>query len=561
MTVRQYLVHVYPTAKERFSQVADKDLDALFSTIHYYYDGCSDQHCSEVLLRWLYEGFLPCEAEHQECVSRLAHFVPSWSRYFHVDAGWLEVEPPSIRDEAAEHSNSGALSYSFRRGSGIFYELGRAKYAPGKTAMLADLLLELSGQRLLSPQWPTIVAHLGFNSSTLSAGTDSLQLRALATGRRSCHSLGIRACRCYNTIPDSWDDAVVQVARLLGYDTLLLSASMLCQPGHPPSPFAEVVDVRPHRPSWLHDRLRAERVLSLRDPFNIQNAGSARPCNISAAGVGCEGHVSVRWPSNAERCPLVGPTCTRAVWLTSATEAHSPPAFRVMPSHEPGQPPSLPPKSQDAQTEPSQNGGPGLEGAVSHHHHHDVHHNSSSLMRTDGDGGTIYRFVFTGLRLAGHQVRDGMQLSEITLYAADDSEIQVVTSLNPGGQQPSARQGPSAACDGSLATKWFDSSLKESGSVKLLLQVAPGALPVASYGLFTANDNPRRDPSRWTLDVRDEGAGAWHLIDSAEGVVPPTERHAAYARRPVHYTRAGATPISVLAADEHRASAAVRGVR
>lgn len=205
--------------------------------------------------------------------------------------------------------------------------------------------------------------------------------------------------------------------------------------------------------------------------------------------------------------------------------------------------------------EKTENAAAGTEAVVQQVSHH--HHGFGSI-GGEGGAGTVYRFIFTKLRGSGHhQLPDGMQISEIVLTAADERTLRIVAAHNPGGQQPGrGTQGATAVCDGSLATKWFDGALQGNGSSKLLLQVAPGEPPAAFYTLYTANDNPRRDPSDWTLDVRDEDAAAWRLVDSAESVEPPLERYTAYQRRWIHYNRAGTLPMSLLAAEEKRASAA-----
>ena len=65
---------------------------------------------------------------------------------------------------------------------------GRAKRASGETAMMADLLLEVASSPRLEAAWPRVAARLGVNAT--GASRDSMLLRSIATGKRSCHAVG-----------------------------------------------------------------------------------------------------------------------------------------------------------------------------------------------------------------------------------------------------------------------------------------------------------------------------------------------------------------------------------
>ena len=603
LTIRDYLSTIYPTAMQRLLHASEDEVRALFRSLHFYYDhGCAfdGAHCSNkpgVLLRWLYSDLLPCAtSDPEKCALAHARFSPWWLSDFDPSAGFLEVEHRATGPKVMHGHDDGqaassfldpgfaGMYYTYRRGSGIFLRLGRARRAAGRTAMLADLLLEVAASRPMSTAWPTIASRLHFNSS-LSASKDSAALRAVSLGRRSCGALGIRGCRCGNTLPDGWDDALIWAARGLGYDTLLFTASLICRPGsdlQPLSAFAEIVDVRPLRPSWhreqesgvltevldgaqigassyvyrkKHDialewvsQMRAQQVLTQRDPERLVDDGSALPCNFSVANVtlACAGHVSSDWQmSEWGVCGSSNLMCGhRGVWAP----------LQIPSSNLNGDVSTLITKGAILRniTQPDTlgspqsalHGGAGLDG-------------SSSSAESLSAEGTIYRFVFTKVRASGQQGNvDGVQVSEITLYSAgaDPRALTVAIALNPGGVRTARLQGAPAAVDGSLVTKWFDGSFASSGTSKLLLQLTAdfGPEPVRSYQLFTGNDNPRRDPTEWTLEVREAG-NKWRLVDVASGVVPPSERRSAYGRRPVH-DGISQLPIHILAAQETKAN-------
>ena len=653
MTVREVLSAVYPTARDRLMLSSSDELDALFRSLHFYYDhGCTfdGSRCARepgVLLRWLYGSIFPCAPERpMDCVAAHSRFTSSWvQEHFTPLAGWLEVEhrksgrwPNSISadgeggatrhlSEHTDDSEGGMAStfldaglagmwYTYRRGSGIFYRLGRSKLASGRTAMMADLLLEVASHPRLANAWPIIALRLRFNTSS-SASKDSVLLRALSTGRRSCHSLGIRACRCGNALPSSWDDAMIWAARGLGYESLLFSATLLCRPGAPVpiAAYPQIADVRAIRPSWhreqeagvfsmldgvasgsddvhLHrknrasaqewvEHMRRSGVLSLCDPAHVDDEALALPCNfsITTTALDCDGHVSSSWRTEWTQCGFADLTCgQRGAWAsTSASTVSAPSASGISETAGTARPAPL---RTPALAETL--GGTGANDTSSSSQ--PVPTAESSLFEgtpptltssaaadrtavttwptaTQGtpQRASIYRFTFTHLRPSGAQKYDGIQLSEIELYSEDGKLLPVQVALNPGGDRQNRLQSAPAAVDGSRATKWFDSSMASTGSSKLLLELTAGSEPVGSYRLVTGNDNPKRDPTDWVLHVRNAKAESWHLVDSAEGVMPPAERRCAYERRTVHYGLAGdavdvrerrSTPIHLLAAAE-----------
>ena len=405
--LRAYLAAVYPVATQRIAAMDDRSVAALFDSLHFYYDygchrslaaleGCSDPG---VLLRWLYEGLLPCTEKSSKgssrqslapCVQLHSRFEPEWARAA-VSTGYMEIEHRAIgfavRTTGAQltrmltgGSFSGepinasafldagvaAMWYTFRRGSGIFYKLGRVKMAAGKTAMIAELLREIGEIPMLASFWPGFATRASlFDKSGPSAGAsvDAERIQSVANGSASCTDMRLQPCRCRYVLHDAWDDAMVWMARALGYETLFITATLLCnQPislgsGAASSArgfataYPELVDVRPLDAKMVHEQSRgvhaylqeavptrgaAERqeipdlytrrkqpgaadawvrqmrdagLLSLRDPFDVASNRHARPCTFSVNRwtLQCDDHVSSRWPtSNWTRCGIIG---------------------------------------------------------------------------------------------------------------------------------------------------------------------------------------------------------------------------------------------------------------
>tara|TARA_B110001452_G_scaffold42908_1_gene32851 strand:+ start:239 stop:1435 length:1197 start_codon:yes stop_codon:yes gene_type:complete len=367
MTVSNYLAKVYPTAASRYEMGESATSSALFDGLHFYYDHGCDQlaKCGPpgVMLRNLYRRLLPCRINLDQppphsCLARHAAFSPPWVQRL-LAQGWAEVEhrafgiPLPLRGKlaptsASDFMDSGAASmwYVYRRGSGIFYKLGRVKAAPGKNVMLASLLLEAAANESaaanLDLSWRAVVTRAGlFDPALPTAGLnqDASRIVAAAAGTSSCAELGLRACRCFYVLGDEWDDALIWLARKLRYDTLFFSATLLGRGYNCSTPdqtifdtaYPEFVDLRVLAPRWtveqehgvhrylqndtnfthVHrwrkkkllaerwvEQIRGSDVLSMRDPENLEDEASAKPCNFSVTErtLRCEGHVSAEWP-------------------------------------------------------------------------------------------------------------------------------------------------------------------------------------------------------------------------------------------------------------------------
>ena len=348
-----------------------------------------------VLLRWIYGELLPCAEQLNAhgrptlgpCIAAHFRFRPAWARRAAAE-GWVEVEhraigfgvhrassgaaaraaTPAHQDgqpmDASAFLDAGVASmwYTYRRGSGIFYRMGKTKFAPGKTAMVAALLRELATQRnTTATVWPSIAQRARlFAGDAPSQGAlkDSERLLYIAKGESACTERGVLLCRCRYIVQDEWDDAIIWMARELGYETLFFTATLLCnQPlanGTLPTrrsfgtAYPELVDVRPLTPKMVEEQawgvhsylgvegegkmvnvrslrkradvadawvrqIRDDGRLALRDPFNRSEGRerASRPCRFRTdqRTLQCDAHVSSQWPESSwHRCgvPMCG---------------------------------------------------------------------------------------------------------------------------------------------------------------------------------------------------------------------------------------------------------------
>ena len=92
--------------------------------------------------------------------------------------------------------------YIYRRGSGIFYRMGRTKTAPGKNLMLASLLHEAAKTSQgpdIDQAWRSMVTFSGLcDPARPTEGLlgDADRILSAANGTSTCAELGLRACRC-----------------------------------------------------------------------------------------------------------------------------------------------------------------------------------------------------------------------------------------------------------------------------------------------------------------------------------------------------------------------------
>lgn len=360
--LRAYLGGVYPVASRRLVETHDKDVAAFFDSLHFYYDfGCPRANagldaCFEpgVMLRWLYAGLLPCrevtvrgKPSLAACIHAHSRFDPEWAREA-VAAGFVEVEHRAIgfavrasgpqmarllHDgqpcNASVFMDAGvaAMWYTVRRGSGIFYRLGRVKLAAGKTGLVAELLHELGGQPSLAAHWPAVAMRANLFAAAAPSGgalVDAERIRAVANGSASCVDQRLQPCRCRYVLHDAWDDAMIWVARALGYETLFISATLLCnQPmsggvlgsGSASSrgfatAYPEIVDVRPLGAETVREQAEGVHSYLQEDPAGAAKAAghtstAARPVDHATtssdeASTGLDVHTRRKRPEVAD---------------------------------------------------------------------------------------------------------------------------------------------------------------------------------------------------------------------------------------------------------------------
>ena len=364
-----------------------REVESFFESLHFFYDhGCDQlERCGEpgVMLRYLYHGLLPCvvtpvgldvpgpSSGLNSCLLRHFHFRPSWANRL---SRWLEVEhrayglglpsaslpfmgnrPPEFASDFMDAGAAG-MWYIFRRGSGIFYDTGRRKSAPGKNAMMVSLLNEVEAGSELDLTWQSFAVREKLMNKSAGAQADSERILSTAKGSKTCTGAGIRACRCKYILGDQWDNVMVWLARRLRYDTLFFTATLLpahgCVHEEPGTngtnltvedtvltfvtAYPELVDVRPFNEAmtaeqekgenrWLIKDARAQRAvaiftlrkrrnvgerwmqfyreagrLTLRDPFALGDSSHVRPCdfNYTSRMLQCASHISSQWPQS-----------------------------------------------------------------------------------------------------------------------------------------------------------------------------------------------------------------------------------------------------------------------
>eukprot|EP00966_Prymnesium_polylepis_P111042 2568679-Prymnesium_polylepis.1 len=255
-----YLSRVYPTAAQRMRSLSNEAVASFFKSLHFFYDhGCDvvDASCGQpsVVLRYLYEPLLPClvrpavpglagaaTGQDTSCLLHHSQFRPVWSERL---PRWLEVEhrafglglplaslpfmgkkPPEFASDFMDPGAAG-MWYIFRRGSGVFYETGRTKTAPGKNAMMASLLREVERGGPLDMAWREFVVRDKLTNYSEGAREDAERIRLTARGTKTCGGAALRACRCRYILGDQWDNVMVWLARRLAYDTLFFTATLL----------------------------------------------------------------------------------------------------------------------------------------------------------------------------------------------------------------------------------------------------------------------------------------------------------------------------------------------
>jgi hypothetical protein len=116
-----------------------------------------------------------------------------------------------------------------------------------------------------------------------------------------------------------------------------------------------------------------------------------------------------------------------------------------------------------------------------------------------------------------------------------------IVVTNPGGLNPDpdlyALEGPEQCYDGNPTTKWLDfnfSAAPGAGPVgeggtydgeSILVIAFPDPVTFTRYQWVTGNDEPRRDPISWRIEVSTDGL-AWSLFDVRTDVAVTDDRGA-----------------------------------
>ena len=120
-------------------------------------------------------------------------------------------------------------------------------------------------------------------------------------------------------------------------------------------------------------------------------------------------------------------------------------------------------------------------------------------------------------------MKRAVQLGELKLYGAEGDLIDLsrCTASNPGGDNPSAAQGPEGALKSSPENRWVDRN-----SQPLIVEFqAP--TKVGMYTFKTAKDfaDAAVEPVSWTLEGLPDANAEWLTLDIQELVKIPSERN------------------------------------
>ncbi|KAL1524856.1 hypothetical protein AB1Y20_019736 [Prymnesium parvum] len=279
-----------------------------------------------------YHGLVPCQTG-ADCSHRLAAYAPAWCADLEAqgDDAYLEADEPlhkwqDFLDGTCRYGTCRPLGgqgfwYVLSPGSGIFYHAGRTLAAPSKLLMLVRLL-----DAWLDPSHTARDDALVPDLHMFSGGAPRHflgKLRLVAQGM-PCGEAGL--AHCYDeveggqsyTLMDHYDFLLMDLGRALGYKSLLFTASFLRPDVDEEGEVevltwteAEVVDLRlpsgfsrrdwqwqsaEQQASAVLREMEERHALTLRDPLNLTDEASVRPCRLAGGGVPhlltCEGHIS-----------------------------------------------------------------------------------------------------------------------------------------------------------------------------------------------------------------------------------------------------------------------------
>lgn len=129
-------------------------------------------------------------------------------------------------------------------------------------------------------------------------------------------------------------------------------------------------------------------------------------------------------------------------------------------------------------------------------------------------GYTYFRLIVDAVKSAGNYV----QLSEFELCSGG-TYLSGATYANGNGSSPGG-EGPDAAGDGSLGSKWLN--FQGAGSILTVTYSSP-QVPT-SYKIGTANDSGGRDPYSWRVQGSVDGS-TWITLDTQTSVYVTDSRN------------------------------------
>lgn len=139
-------------------------------------------------------------------------------------------------------------------------------------------------------------------------------------------------------------------------------------------------------------------------------------------------------------------------------------------------------------------------------------------------GSDAYQFVFTAVR----KDLGIIELSEVRLYDAAGSRLDILEASNPGGDRP-ANSGNDASGLLPPVSKWTDTNFNKadgSRSSILRLHLAEPAF-VAKYELVTGPQQDGRDPTAWEFGMWYESSQTFAAL-GVQAAEPPTDRVAPF---------------------------------
>ena len=123
-------------------------------------------------------------------------------------------------------------------------------------------------------------------------------------------------------------------------------------------------------------------------------------------------------------------------------------------------------------------------------------------------------------------VRRAVQLGQIKLFSPEGDSIDLSKCIahNPGGDNPSASQGPEGALRISTESRWVDRNAKP------LIIEFPTSTKIDKYTIKTAKDlaEAASEPVAWSLEGLLSDSDEWIILDVQEGVTVPLTRNTDY---------------------------------